>query len=187
MLIFYFLFLLSQLYFYPTVVEILIVKEKCNIFFLCSSVLPSLLLCMCVKSLQLCPTLWDPLDCSPPGFSVHGIIQARILECVAVPSSMGIFPTQGPNPHLLHLLHCKQILFFLIFLFIFFICSGFCHTLKWKSHGFTCVPHPDPPSHLPLHPLPLGFPSAPGPLSHLWNLHNFFKRSQNKTKPNKFL
>ena len=45
----------------------------------------------------------------------------------------------------------------------FFICSGFCHTLKGNSHGFTCVPHPDPPSHLPLHPLPLGFPSAPGP------------------------
>ena len=45
----------------------------------------------------------------------------------------------------------------------FFFCSGFCHTLKWNSHGFTCVPHPDPPSHLPLHPLPLGLPSAPGP------------------------
>ena len=41
-------------------------------------------------------------------------------------------------------------------------CSGFCHTLKWISHGFTCVPHPDPPSHLPLHPIPLGPPSAPG-------------------------
>ena len=34
--------------------------------------------------------------------------------------------------------------------FFFFFCSGFCHTLKWNSHGFTCVPHPDPPSHLPL-------------------------------------
>ena len=29
-------------------------------------------------------------------------------------------------------------------------CSGFCHTLTWISHGFTCIPHPDPPSHLPL-------------------------------------
>ena len=48
-------------------------------------------------------------------------------------------------------------------LFFFFICSGFCHTLKWNSHGFTCVPHPNPPSHLPLRPLPLGLPSAPGP------------------------
>ena len=46
---------------------------------------------------------------------------------------------------------------------IFFYCSGFCHTLKWISHGFTCVPHPDPPSHLPLQPLPLGFTSATGP------------------------
>ena len=41
-------------------------------------------------------------------------------------------------------------------------CSGFCHTLKWISHRFTCVPHPDPHSHLPLHPIPLGLPSAPG-------------------------
>ena len=50
------------------------------------------------------------------------------------------------------------------FKFIYFlICSEFCHTLEWNSHGFPCVPHPDPPSHLPLHPLPLGFPSAPGP------------------------
>ena len=42
-------------------------------------------------------------------------------------------------------------------------CSGFCHTLTWISHGFTCVPHPDPPSHLPPHPIPLGLPSAPAP------------------------
>ena len=47
--------------------------------------------------------------------------------------------------------------------FFFFFCSEFCHTLKWNSHGFTWVPHPDPPSHLPLHLLPLGLPSAPGP------------------------
>ena len=56
--------------------------------------------------------------------------------------------------------------FFFFFFFgsssFFFICSGFCHTLKWNSHGLTCVSHPNPPSHLPLHPLPLGFPSAPG-------------------------
>ena len=40
-------------------------------------------------------------------------------------------------------------------------CSGFCHTLTWVTHGFTCVPHPEPPSHLPSHPIPLGHPSAP--------------------------
>ena len=42
-------------------------------------------------------------------------------------------------------------------------CSGFCHTLTRISHGFTCIPHPNPRSHLPLHPLPLGLPSAQGP------------------------
>ena len=41
-------------------------------------------------------------------------------------------------------------------------CSDFCHTLTWISHGFTCIPHPNPPSHLPLHLIPLGLPSAPG-------------------------
>ena len=36
-----------------------------------------------MKSLQLCPTLSDPMDCSLPGSSVHGILQARVLEWVA--------------------------------------------------------------------------------------------------------
>ena len=36
------------------------------------------------KLLQSCPTLCDPMDCSPPGFSVHGILQARTLEWVAI-------------------------------------------------------------------------------------------------------
>ena len=43
--------------------------------------------CMHAKSLQSCPTLCDPMDCSLPGFSFHGIFQARILELVAMPSS----------------------------------------------------------------------------------------------------
>ena len=34
---------------------------------------------------------------------------------------------------------------FSFFFFFFFICSEFCHTLEWNSHGFPCVPHPDPP------------------------------------------
>ena len=38
---------------------------------------------------QSCPTLWDPMDCSPPGFSVHGIFQARVLEWVAISFSTG--------------------------------------------------------------------------------------------------
>ena len=43
----------------------------------------------------------------------------------------------------------------------FFLFSGFCHTLTWISHGFTCVPHPNPPYRLPLHPIPLGLSSVP--------------------------
>ena len=38
---------------------------------------------VCAKSLQWCLTLCDPMDCSPPGFSDLGILQAGILECVA--------------------------------------------------------------------------------------------------------
>jgi len=41
------------------------------------------------KSLQSCPTLCDPMDCSPPGSCVPGILQARILEWVSIPSSGG--------------------------------------------------------------------------------------------------
>ena len=45
--------------------------------------------CVHAKSFQLCLTLCNTMDCSPPGFSVHGTLQARILECVAMPSSRG--------------------------------------------------------------------------------------------------
>ena len=45
--------------------------------------------CVCAKSLQSCPTLCDPMDCCPSDSSVHGILQARILEWVAVLSSRG--------------------------------------------------------------------------------------------------
>ena len=47
--------------------------------------------CVCAQSLQSRPTLCDPVDCSPPGSSVHGILQARILEWVAMPSSKESF------------------------------------------------------------------------------------------------
>ena len=36
------------------------------------------------KSIQSCPTLCDPMDCSPPGSSIHGIFQARVLEWGAI-------------------------------------------------------------------------------------------------------
>ena len=71
---------------------------------------------------------------------------------------------------------------FLFFKFIYFswrlitlqYCSGFSHTLTWISHGCTCVPHPEPPSHLPPHPIPQGHPSAPA-LSTLSHASNMFQ------------
>ena len=44
---------------------------------------------MHAKSLQSCPTLCNPMDCSPPGSSVHGILQARILQWVPISFSTG--------------------------------------------------------------------------------------------------
>ena len=46
-------------------------------------------MCTCAMLLQSCLTLCDSMDCSPPGSSVHGILQARILEWVTMPSSTG--------------------------------------------------------------------------------------------------
>ena len=80
--------------------------------------------CVRAKSLQPCPTLCDlrvssphgsppPCDSSPPGVppgsSIHGILQARILEWVAMTSS-SIFPTQRLNPRLWCPRHCSSIL-----------------------------------------------------------------------------
>ena len=59
-----------------------------------------------VKVAQSCPTVCNPMNCSLPGSSVHGILQARILECSSS-LLLGIFPTQGLNPGFLH---CRWIL-----------------------------------------------------------------------------
>ena len=50
---------------------------------------------------QLCLTLCNSMDSSLPGFFVHGILQARILEWVAIPS-LGDLPNPERNPGLLH-------------------------------------------------------------------------------------
>ena len=59
--------------------------------------------CVCVKVAQSCPTLCEPLDCSVPGSSAHGIPQARKNTRVASCSLLQrISPTQGSNPGLPH-------------------------------------------------------------------------------------
>ena len=60
---------------------------------------------------QCCLTFCNPMDCNPPDSSVHGILQARIQEWVAILFSRGwIFPTQGLNSHLPY---CRWILYHL--------------------------------------------------------------------------
>ena len=61
-------------------------------------------------SLQLCLTLCDPMDSSPPGSSVHGILQARKLECITILFSTG---SSWPKDRTQALLNCRQILYHL--------------------------------------------------------------------------
>ena len=66
---------------------------------------------VCTKSLESCLTFCDLMNCSPPGSSVHGILQARILGCVAMPSSS--FPYGQPqiltSPNLPHSLSIQAL------------------------------------------------------------------------------
>ena len=61
--------------------------------------------CVHVRLFRSCLTLCDPMDYNLPGSSVHGLLQARILEWVCHALLQRIFLTQGSNPHLLHRLH----------------------------------------------------------------------------------
>ena len=64
--------------------------------------------CVRAKSLRSCPTLCDPVDQSPPGSSVHGILQARILQWVTMPSSRGSSRPRDRTHSLLGLLHWQE-------------------------------------------------------------------------------
>ena len=57
---------------------------------------------------QSCPTLCDPIDCSLPGSSIHGIFPGKSTGVGCHFPLQGIFPTQGSNPGLLH---CRQMLY----------------------------------------------------------------------------
>ena len=59
----------------------------------------------CMLSLESRPTLCDPMDCSPPGPSVYGLLQARILQWIVIPSSRGSSGPRDRTPHFLCLLH----------------------------------------------------------------------------------
>ena len=113
-----------------------------------------------------------PLLCLPYIQRQYWVSQSWLEQRPKIRTISPALPCPSP---LLQTCHSpKGLIFFLNFylFFYFFIswrlitlqyCSGFCHTLTWISHGYTCIPHPNPPFHLPLHPIPLGLPSAPGP------------------------
>ena len=60
--------------------------------------------CCCLVA-KLCPTLFNPMDCSLLGSSVHGILQARILEWIAIPFSRGSSQPRDQTQSLLHFWH----------------------------------------------------------------------------------
>ena len=66
--------------------------------------------------------------------------------------------------------------YFIYLFFCFTILYWFCHASTWIRHRCTRVPHPEPPSHLSPHPIPLGHPSAPALsiLNHASNLDWWF-------------
>ena len=77
------------------------VRQKDRSLHLCETVQHPGLTMQCVLVPQSCLTLCDPVDCSPPGSSVHGILQARILERAAMSSSRDL-PEPGLNLGLPH-------------------------------------------------------------------------------------
>ena len=62
--------------------------------------------CVCLVA-QLCLTLWDPMGCGLPGYSVHGVLQTRILEWVAMPSSKGFSQPRDST----EVSYCRRILY----------------------------------------------------------------------------
>ena len=78
---------------------------------------------VCAKLLQFCPTPCDPMDCGPPGSSVHRILQARMLERIAVPYSRGRVTNTRCPKDALQAENCKY--------------SLRCHSLLWRRHGIS--------------------------------------------------
>ena len=76
---------------------------------------------------QSCPTLWDPMDCSPPDYSVHGDSPGQNTGVGCHALLQRIFPTEGLNPGLLH---CRWILYHLSH-------QGSPWTLEWVAFPFS--------------------------------------------------
>ena len=79
---------ISQVKFFPSFCK-LIPSHILDFFFLRIRKRDLIGACICSQSFPSCQTLCDPMDCNPPGFSGHGILQARIPEWIAMPFSRG--------------------------------------------------------------------------------------------------
>ena len=97
---FLFSFNFIDVYFIYNIVLISSVRQSDSVIHTHTYMYVSLYIYLCPVT-KLCLTLCNPMDCSWPGSSVHGISQTSILEWIAISFSMGIFPTQGSNSHLL--------------------------------------------------------------------------------------
>ena len=92
------------------------------------------LCCMLCLVSQSCPTLCDPMDCSPPGSSVHGDSPGKNTGVGCHALLQGIIPTQGSNPGLWH---CRQIFYHLSH-------QGSPRILEWVAYPFSLGNLPDP-------------------------------------------
>ena len=99
--------ILSTLLFLPFSVTTSFKDNHCSNFVKDRLALLVLSAVMCLIT-QSCPTLCNLMDCSPPGFSVHGDSPCKNTKVVCHALLQGIFPTQGSNPSFPH---CRQILY----------------------------------------------------------------------------
>ena len=128
---------------------------------------------LCGSVTQLCPTLCDPMDYSPPGFFVHGISQARLLEWVAIS-----FPRDLPDPGIkpTSLSHQGIPYYIIQFSSVAQSCPTLCDPMDCNTPGLP-VHHQLPEftqTHVhwvgdaiqPSHPLSFPSPPAPNPSQH---------------------
>ena len=133
-----------------------------------------LLQCMKVKSenevAQSCPTLCDPMDCSLPGSSIHGIFQVRVLERGAIASSKGRLPLMKFQKHKSSISdHISSVYFSSVAQSCLTLCDPMNRitpglpviTNSWRSLTLTSIESAMPSSHLILCPPLLLLPPNP--------------------------
>ena len=111
--------------------------SRCN----ANALPPGHIACVCAKSLWSCSSLCDPMDCSPPACSVHGILQARTLEWVAISfSSVSSWPRDQTclyciDPTMIkHVGSPYVVLLLLLLLLSRFSCVRLCETPQTAAH-----------------------------------------------------